>query len=491
MRDSEEQMQTRAYSLAVIVIDLCVATSLANGAEDFAFRGLGYLTGGVPDSGAYGISADGQVVVGYSSAAPGMIEAFRWTESSGMTGLGNLSPADRDSRAFGASADGAVVTGSGGFAEPVAFRWSESLGMVALGGNARRAYGVSSDGTTIVGERPAGGDSVAFRWTESGGLQSLGYLPHLPEFGPISSAHATSVDGTVVVGSSTSYSGQQAFRWTASDGMVGIGDLPGGITNSGARGVSADGTVIVGYGRSAAGAEAFRWTASSGMQGLGDLPGGTFSSIAVSVSADGSIIVGRGSTEVGSEAFVWDASHGLRNLRSVLAEEGLNLTGWLLSEATGISADGRKIVGWGVNPDGNNEAWLATISVPSSLPGDFNRDGTVDSLDFAIWRNGLGTIYTQDDYELWKLNYGRTASSGDGSGIGTPEPGSGILLLATIVTVGAIVGRVKIVGLSRCSIASYDPRPPSPGSRHAAYLPTAILVGREPIACCAPRGCCA
>ncbi len=33
---------------------------------------------------------------------------------------------------------------------------------------------------------------------------------------------------------------------------------------------------------------------------------------------------------------------------------------WILEEATGISAAGDRIVGYGVNPEGGIEAWLVT-----------------------------------------------------------------------------------------------------------------------------------
>ena len=38
----------------------------------------------------------------------------------------------------------------------------------------------------------------------------------------------------------------------------------------------------------------------------------------------------------------------------------------------------------------------------ATLPGDFNNDGTVDAADYVVWRKGLGTIYTQDDYNVWR-----------------------------------------------------------------------------------------
>lgn len=53
--------------------------------------------------------------------------------------------------------------------------------------------------------------------------------------------------------------------------------------------------------------------------------------------------------------------------------------------------------------------------------GDFNGDGIVDAADYSVWRNGLGTTYTEDHYELWKRDFGLTVG-GAGAGIPVPEP---------------------------------------------------------------------
>jgi hypothetical protein len=45
-------------------------------------------------------------------------------------------------------------------------------------------------------------------------------------------------------------------------------------------------------------------------------------------------------------------------------------------------------------------------------PGDYNRDGTVDTADYVVWRKGLGTTYTQADYDVWRANFGQTIGSG-------------------------------------------------------------------------------
>jgi uncharacterized membrane protein len=92
---------------------------------------------------------------------------------------------------------------------------------------------------------------------------------------------------------------------------------------------------------------------------------------AYGVSADGSVIVGWNyASSTYGEAFIWDTVHGMRSLEDVLVNEcGLDLAGWDLCEARGVSADGLTIVGSGHNPNGsgNTEAWVATIPEPATL----------------------------------------------------------------------------------------------------------------------------
>jgi hypothetical protein len=47
----------------------------------------------------------------------------------------------------------------------------------------------------------------------------------------------------------------------------------------------------------------------------------------------------------------------------------LDLSGWILTSATGISADGLTIVGVGVNPAGQNEGWRAVLAPQPNLRG--------------------------------------------------------------------------------------------------------------------------
>ncbi|NCQ86346.1 MAG: PEP-CTERM sorting domain-containing protein [Microcystis aeruginosa W13-18] len=342
-------------------------------AQAASFQGLGDLPGGRFSSYASGVSADGSVVVGSSeSTAMFTVEAFRWTQSTGMVGLGDLPGGGFGSGASGVSADGSVVVGSSMRGNgPEAFRWTQATGMIGLGtlpGGVfySGASGVSADGSVVVGENSYlnGGGTEAFRWTQATGMVRLGGI-----FG-VHRASAVSADGSVIVGYDAVY--KEAFRWTQDTGKVGLGDLPGGSFYSNANGVSADGSVVVGVSDSANGNEAFRWTQGTGMVGLGFLEGGLFGgSSALGVSADGSVVVGSSSGANGGGAFIWNSAQGMRSLQQVLTNDyGLDLTGWFLNEANAISADGLTVVGSGTNPNGLTEAWIASLDgEPVSQPG--------------------------------------------------------------------------------------------------------------------------
>jgi hypothetical protein len=81
-------------------------------------------------------------------------------------------------------------------------------------------------------------------------------------------------------------------------------------------------------------------------------------------------------------------------------------------------------------------AWSVStlVLVSDGLPGDFNRDGTVDAADYLVWRKlegGTGNlaadanednVIDDEDLALWRANLG-VSESGGGSGANVPEPG--------------------------------------------------------------------
>ncbi len=341
---------------------------------------------------AFGISGDGNKATGVHTTLNGL-EAFLWTSSS-TTNLGDLPGGNFGSSANALSFDGSTVVGfsnSGNGDE--AFIWTSSGGMVGLGdlaggGFSSTAEDISDDGTIVIGTGTTANGNEAFRWTSSGGMGGLGFLPGGSLF---SFANGISSDGSVIVGSSHSSNGTEAFSWTSSGGMIALGDLPGGAFNSSAEAASSNGAVIVGLGTSANGPEAFRFSSGT-MTGLGDLPGGPFISQANAVSGDGSVVVGLGTTGTItapiSEAFIWTtAANSMRNIKNVLLANGIDMAGWVLTEATGISNDGKKIVGYG-KKNGTVTGWYVDINgadLSAGIPNDFNGDGKSD----IFWRHAV------------------------------------------------------------------------------------------------------
>ena len=291
--------------------------------------------------------------------------------------LGNL-PGQLRSQAWAVSADGSTVVGNSSGRGQEAFRWTAADGMVGLGylpggsenGNSF-AEGVSADGSVVVGYSTYSANNQApeaFRWTSGGGMVGLGFLH---DFGldSISEASGISADGSLVDGDGQNAAGNgQEFLWTAAGGMVAL-DL-GQPTSTQLVPISADGSTLVG----SASGEAFRWTAAGGLKGLGYLPGGS-SSVATGVSANGSVVVGYSNPPYGP--FIWDSKHGMRDLSLVLTGLGIDMTGWMDLEPSGVSADGQTIVGNGTNPEGQQEGWIAII--PACEDGiDNDGDGLID-----------------------------------------------------------------------------------------------------------------
>jgi probable HAF family extracellular repeat protein len=373
-----------------------------------SFTGLGDLEGGEFGSYGLGVSANGLVVEGVGQTEFGQ-EAFRWTAEGGMEGLGDLPGGQYESGALEASANGSAIVGAGHLqrdetGRPLnieAFRWTssgmEGLGDLAGGGFLSSATGVSAGGRVVVGSGNSEEGTLGFRWTSALGMVSLGDL----EGDPLGSeATDVSNDGSVIVGSGNVERNEggvaissEAFRWTAGTGLVPLGDLAGGDYLSWATGVSGDGAVVVGASQSDQGSEAFRWTEATGMVALW-APASVLSSAAYAASRDGSIVVGYSYTDTGPQAFIWDERAGMRYLQDVLVDDfGLDLSGWSLWLARDVSDDGQVIVGYGINPSGDGEAWRAVVpriwdcnsnGVPDEcddVPGDFNGNAYTDVSD--------------------------------------------------------------------------------------------------------------
>lgn len=340
-----------------------------------SFRGLGDLVGGSTRSIALGISRDGTTVVGQSNSSLGP-EAFRWQAGTGMLGLGALASGSFGSIAYAVSGDGSVVAGTSKSAlvdcpgrSDAAFRWTAASGLVglddlAMGCFFSYAYGISVDGTLIVGGGTNALANTAAVWS-NGAWTDLGLAQGLNN---TSSLNAITPDRRYVVGTHRVDDGASynAIRWSEADAEEILGDLGGGATFADATGISDDGAAVIGAGTSTAGVEAFLWRATTGLVGLGDFSGGAFESHAAAISPDGLWIVGQGTSASGPEAAVWQDGGPITQLSALLPANNVTVpAGWTLTGVTGVTTSTGAVIfsGNGTNPSGAEEAWIARICV--------------------------------------------------------------------------------------------------------------------------------
>jgi hypothetical protein len=88
------------------------------------------------------------------------------------------------------------------------------------------------------------------------------------------------------------------------------------------------------------------------------------------------------------------------------------------------------------------------LPVNARLPGDFNRDHSVNAADYAVWRdtldqtgnnldadgNGSGAV-DGGDYQLWRTHFGATLGSGAASSANVPEPTTWVVFIVGMILV--------------------------------------------------------
>ncbi len=375
---------------ARVLLPLSLAS--AAGAQPI-FTNIGILPGDTGGAYANAVSADGSTVVGLSGGA--VAHAFVWTAAAGIQNLGALpgGACNGNSIAYAVNADGTVVTGH---SLCLGVRWVrtgpglwsvQSIGVLP-GSGFSIGLGISADGQVITGDS-GGADAAAraFRWVSDGaGGGTMTALPVLPpphHFG--AEGKAVSADGSVVVG--LGYT--RGYRWVNDGAGGGVGTiqelppLPDG-NHSVCVGVSADGTVMAGHsinGTSTGYSHAVLWT-SNGAGGWAPLDLGTApgfdESAAEAFNGDGTTVVGytifhdfENERDV-QHGMMWHATIGMVDLNIYLTSLGVDLTGWILGTAYGVSADGTTIAGVGYwqGPGGGTRAWVV-----SGLPGGCTTPG--------------------------------------------------------------------------------------------------------------------
>lgn len=377
-------MRWSFFDWKILFVLLCHASAL--GADAPTFQGLGDFAGGDHHSEAAAVSADGRTVVGFGTTEQGEV-ALRWTDKSGLLQLGEFAGGRFASRAHSVSQDGSLVVGfSNSGRGDEGFYWTEKQGLAALPldatfGATLTVLDVSADGKVFVG-RFADRERTSFIWRRDRGYTLLDANLRLAgkSFEMIADASAVSQNGRVAVGSlqSNQIDLMSACLWVDGQGAPlrrkefseGV-SLPGFVgTRTLVRDVTCDeqghvqaitGQYVnkkrVGVKGYWIGDKKFHWLENNA----------TVLSHPEAVSGNGVMVVGRGRAgEEKSEACVWTAAGGVVRLAAWLQQQGVDLDGWRLSEATGVSHDASVIVGTGVNPQGDTEAWI--VRLPNSKP---------------------------------------------------------------------------------------------------------------------------
>jgi len=305
--------------------------------------------------------------------------------------------------ADGRSGAGGLVGGASG-----GFRWNEGETPELLTG-AMSIRAISASGRYVAGSSlDASQREVATWWDADGIAHSLGGLPGADARAGVLSVAYGITDQPRLVGSAVNAErASTAFVWAAGDGMHAL--VSTGIA-SGASGVSSDGrrifgwsedadatrrgvlwnqgrmccsvetgatsndlaganrgaTLLLGFVRDAGDSERpFRWIpdANSSRTPIANAPALGPMRFTAS-SDDGSVLVGAAGSGAQRIAVVWTERGGVERLDAFIAEQGIAVpAGWVLCAATAVSADARRIAGFGLK-DGRFDSFV--IDLPRS-----------------------------------------------------------------------------------------------------------------------------
>jgi len=222
--------------------------------------------------------------------------------------------------------------------------WTTLGGIGGVSGTSESAgWNIAGNGTSLVGLGWInGGTAHAVQSTTAGGLHDLGAL------GGSSRADGVSFDGSIVAGWQETASG----FWQGSYWNHGVATLMvdgNGDVLSQANAVSADGSWVIGEGGAGGGGESWRYNTFTGAtEYLGDYDPFSEQNNATGISADGRIIVGYdrtfGPAQFGTGT-IWIEGDGMRNLTDYVSGMGVNLNGRTLALPMGVSADGLTVYG--------------------------------------------------------------------------------------------------------------------------------------------------
>ncbi len=390
-------------------------------AQTATFEVTGSAPGGFDQSQAWGVSADGSTVVGWTGAeVKGQAGIFGFRFAGGSL---EVVPEIVDRDIFATSADARTIVGNAFLERPddpgnfdlTAWVWVEGQGVIDMfsefPGDFSVAHDVSSDGQSIVGMtnffRDFGtGDefSDALLARPDGTMHTLNHLPGMFR----AEAIAVSADGSRIVGYERDPDGFRLPVWwdMANDGIV--RELPpvaGSLGSDIATAISENGRFVAGFSLQFFDPDTFEFREdlvlwdleTQTARVLSQTPGGFVSSIPSFVSDDGQTVLGTwdrtGIFDLPEgEAFIWTASDGLaRSLEDyLLSEQGLEIPDWELRSARDASPDGGAIVGHALSAD-RSTVYGYVVHIGGTCPADLDGDGDADGDDFFAYLDLFST----------------------------------------------------------------------------------------------------
>lgn len=217
------------------------------------------------------------------------------------------------------SEDGRVAAGSLAGSDSGGFRWQRDRGAQPLP-HAVSVHGISPSGRHVAGSSlDENANEVATWWDLGGDAHRIDALPR--DLGSPSVGHAIDDDARLSGVAHGRDDRHIAFSWTAADGLRVLGPaatrVPAACPGTGAPGASAELPAPIEFG---------------------------------ATSRDGALRVGHAGGGGQRRAIVWAAHGGTQRLDTFLAANGVEVPDdWTLVAATAVSADARRIGGYGLH----------------------------------------------------------------------------------------------------------------------------------------------
>ena len=299
---------------------------------------------------ATNVSSDGSIVVGDNGG-----QNFMWTQDTGVVLIGGVAPQN-----YGGQTD---ISGDGTLISATRINPDTNLGELSSynvstqtwtshgslgsssGSSASSAWGMSSDGLTIVGLGWVNaGSAHAIKWTAAQGIEDLGSTVS----GRSTRATAANSDGSVIAGWQDSSSGfRQGAVWT--NGVQNLITHPNGDSATEAGGISADGLWVSGGQGFSNNYQAWKWSAATGIIDIGPAPTSGWRGAATGLTANGSKAVGFyrpwPAPATFGRGFIHTDIDGMVDLTDYAITLGIDVQGATLALPLGISQDGSTVVG--------------------------------------------------------------------------------------------------------------------------------------------------